>query len=111
MHFNYFRMLQRTKLFGPSLIGKTANSQEPLSPSLRLAVALQYLATGESQNYLRIKRINKKNHFPMLNNSKQRYCEFSSKPPPQETDYNKAKLEGGLRGSNLKGSLFKLGAY
>ncbi len=54
MHFNYFRMLPSTfdhlvRLVGPSLVKQRTNFREPLSPSLRIAVALRYLATGESQ--------------------------------------------------------------
>ena len=53
MHFNYFRMLPSTfddllRLIGPTLIKKTSRFREPLPPALRLAVALRYLAVGES---------------------------------------------------------------
>ena len=37
------------RLVGPSLTKERSHFREPLSPGLRLAVALRYLATGESQ--------------------------------------------------------------
>ena len=54
MHFNYFRMLPSTfddllRLVGPSLIKQRNRFREPLSPALKLAVTLRYLAAGESQ--------------------------------------------------------------
>ena len=54
MHFYYFRMLPATfddllRLVGPSLTKERSHFREPLPPGLRLAVALRYLATGESQ--------------------------------------------------------------
>ena len=54
MYFNYMRMLPSTlndllRLVGPSLTKRTTNFRKPLSPELRIAVALRYLATGESQ--------------------------------------------------------------
>ena len=54
MYFNYFRMLPSTfddllGLVGPSLVRKTTNLRKPLPLQLRMAVALRYLATGESQ--------------------------------------------------------------
>ena len=36
-------------MIGPYIVRKGSNFQEPLSPSLKLAVTLRYLATGESQ--------------------------------------------------------------
>ena len=54
MYFNYFRMLPSTfddllGFVGPSLVRKTTNFRKLLPPQLRMAVALRYLATGESQ--------------------------------------------------------------
>ena len=54
MHFNYFRMLSSTfndflRLIGPTFVKKTSRFREPLPPALCLAVALTYLAVGESQ--------------------------------------------------------------
>ena len=54
MHFNYFKMLPSTlgdflTSIGPTLVKKTSRFREPLPPALRLAVALRYLAVGESQ--------------------------------------------------------------
>ena len=54
MHFNYFRMLPSVfddllNLVGPSLTKQRSRFREPLPPAMRLAVALRYLATGESQ--------------------------------------------------------------
>ena len=54
MHFSYFRMLPSIfddllHLVGPSLTKQRSRFREPLPPALRLAVALRYLATGESQ--------------------------------------------------------------
>ena len=54
IHFNYLRMLPSTfddllHLVGPSLVKGTTNFRKPLPPELRVAVALRYLATGESQ--------------------------------------------------------------
>ena len=54
MHFNYLRMLPSTfddllRLIGPTLVKKTSRFREPLPPALRLAVALRYLAAGETQ--------------------------------------------------------------
>ena len=54
MHFNYFRMQpsmfdELLSLVGPSIVRKGSNFREPLSPSLKLAVTLRYLATGELQ--------------------------------------------------------------
>ena len=57
MHFNYLRMLPSTfddllHLVGPLLMKGTTNFRKPLPPELRVAVALRYLATGESQAFL-----------------------------------------------------------
>ena len=54
MHFCYFRMLPETfdnllRIVGPLLTKEKSHFRDPLSPGLRLAVALRYLATGESQ--------------------------------------------------------------
>ena len=60
MHFNYFRMLpsmfdELLSLVGLSIVRNGSNFREPLSPSLKLAVTLRYLATGESQASLTFK--------------------------------------------------------
>ena len=54
VHFNYFRMLPSTfddllRLVQPVLSKQRSRFREPLSPALKLAVTLRYLATGESQ--------------------------------------------------------------
>ena len=54
MFFNYFRVLPSTfddllRLVGPSLTRKTSHFRKPFPSELRLAVAIRYLATGESQ--------------------------------------------------------------
>ena len=43
------------RLIGPSLPKRNTNCRKPLSPELRIAVALRYLATGESQASLSYK--------------------------------------------------------
>ena len=60
MRFNYLRMLPSTfddllDLVGPLLMKGTTNFRKPLPPELRVAVALRYLATGESQASLSYK--------------------------------------------------------
>ena len=54
MHFCYFRMLPETcdnllRIIAPLLTKEKSHFRNPLSHGLRLAVALRYLATGESQ--------------------------------------------------------------
>ena len=60
MQFNYFRMLpsmfdELLSLVGLSIVRTGSNFREPLSPSLKLAVTLRYLATGESKASLTFK--------------------------------------------------------
>eukprot|EP00795_Rhopilema_esculentum_P010219 gene10219-18903_t len=79
MHFNYFRMLPSTfddllHLAGPSLVRQRTRFREPLPPALRLAVAVRYLATVESQASLSYNyRIGRSTVCDILNEVPEKY--------------------------------------
>jgi len=99
MHFNYFRMLPSTfddllRLIGPTLVKRKSRFREPLPPALRLAVALRYLAIGESQTSLSYNyRVGKSTVCQILKEVPEKIWEILSpiavKVPEREDDWKK----------------------
>ena len=99
MHINYFRMLPSTfddllRLIGPTLVKRKSWFREPLPPALRLAVALRYLAIGESQTSLSYNyRVGKSTVCQILIEVPEKIWEILSpiavKVPEREDDWKK----------------------